>query len=125
MISSDERLKILNMIQADKLSVDDGAMLLAALESKPRFSPTARTARSSPRTFKVRVSSLQTGKTKINALIPMSLVDAGLGIASSFPTSIDEDSIDQIRSAFQNEITGKIIDVIDEENGEYVEVFIE
>jgi hypothetical protein len=54
--------------------------------------------------------------------LPLSLVDAGMSIASHFTTGVaNADIIDAIRTG----MTGKIIDVVDEEDREHVEIFIE
>lgn len=123
MVTSEERLKILDMIQEGKLSVDDGAKLLAALEEKParrQFTP-----RPGNHMFRVRVSDPTTGKTKVSASLPMSLIDAGLNIASNFTVNVDGISMDEVREAINSGMTGKIIDVMRDEDGEHVEVFID
>lgn len=123
MVTSEERMKILDMIQEDKLSVDDGAKLLAALEDSPRRQ--TYTPRPGNQMFRVRVSDPTSGKTKVSASLPMSLVDAGLNIASNFTVNVDGISMDEVREAINNGMTGKIIDVQRDEDGEHVEVFID
>lgn len=124
MVTSEERMKILDMIQEGKLSPDDGARLLAALEE----SPTRRrsfTPRANPnQMFRVRVSDAS-GKTKVSASLPMSLIDAGLNIASNFTVNVDGISMDEVREAINSGMTGKIVDVFRDDDGEHVEVFIE
>jgi hypothetical protein len=124
MVTSEERMKILDMIQEGKLDVEDGARLLSALEENP---PSRR--RSAPRAnpnqmFRVRVSD-PAGKTKVSASLPMSLIDAGLNIASNFTVNVDGISMDEVRDAINSGMTGKIIDVYRDEDGEHVEVFID
>jgi hypothetical protein len=64
-----------------------------------------------------------TGKTKVNVNLPLSLVDAGINIATQFAPNTGLDELTQaIKSS---EMTGKIVDVVDEEDGEHVEIFIE
>lgn len=124
MVTSEERMKILDMIQEGKLSPDDGAKLLAALDdSPPRRTTASRTE--ARQMFRVRVSDPTTGKTKVSASLPMSLVDAGLNIASNFTVNVDGVSMDEIREAIHSGMTGKIIDVVRDEDGEHVEVFVE
>jgi len=66
---------------------------------------------------------MATGKTKVSVNLPLSLVDAGMGIASQYAPDVNFGEIaDAIRSG---QMEGKIVDVIDEEDGEHVEVFIE
>ena len=53
------------------------------------------------------------------------LIDAGLNVASNFSVGVDGVSMDEIRKVFHSGMTGKIIDVMDEEDNEHVEIFIE
>lgn len=125
MASSEERIKILQMIQDGKISAEDGAKLLEALNrGAGRQSGTARTisAEDDNRYLRVRVSDSLSGKARVNVNLPLSLVDAGIGIASNYiPGIASADVMDAIRRG----LTGKIVDVIDEEDGDHVEVFIE
>jgi hypothetical protein len=62
-------------------------------------------------------------KDEVNVNLPMGLVDAGMNIATQFAPDIDFNQIaEAIRSGGME---GKIVDVIDEEDGEHVEVFID
>ena len=121
MVSSEERLKILDMIQEGKLNVDDGAKLLSALEEGNANSKRAPRRPKNNQTLHVRVSDLDSGKTKVSAKLPMSLVDAGLNLASN----VDGISLDELNDALQSGFTGKIVDVVQEDNGEHVEVYID
>ena len=66
---------------------------------------------------------MATGKTKVNVNLPLGLVDAGMNIATQF---VPEMGITELSEAIkESTMTGKIVDVIDEEDGEHVEIFIE
>jgi len=125
MATSDERIKILQMIQEGKISADDGAKLLEALNrGASGRGPAARAVAvgEDGRYIRVRVTDTVTGKTKVSVNLPLSLMDAGLGIASNFVPSVKNvDIMEAIRSG----MTGKVIDVMDEEDGEHVEIFVE
>jgi len=124
MVTSEERIKILDMIQEGKLSVDDGARLLTALDDSPNRRRSV--TRPNPNQFfRVRVTDPDTGKTKVSASLPMTLIDAGLNIASNFTVDVNGISMDEIREAINSGQTGKILDVISSEDGDHVEVFIE
>lgn len=121
MTTTEERIKILQMIQDGKISAEDGAKLLSALnESGPGRASGYRQKDS--RTIRIRVTDQFTGKSKVSINLPLGLVDAGLNIASNF---IPDLGIEEISSAIRDGLTGKIIDVIDDEDGERVEIFIE
>jgi len=124
MASSEERLKILKMVEEGKITAEEGARLLAALSQsrKPERKPIPRGPGGSTRWLRVRVTDSITGKTKATVNLPMGLVDAGLKIASQYAPDI---AYDDLAAAIHEGIEGKIIDVVDEEDGEHVEIFIE
>lgn len=125
MASSEERLKILQMIQDGKITADDGAKLLAALSqgSRQRYRTANRTPDS--RYMRVRVTDTFSGKTKVSVNLPLGLVDAGLNIASNFMPDLGATTAEEIGDAIREGLTGKIVDVFDEEDGEHIEIFIE
>jgi hypothetical protein len=124
MATNEERLKILKMIDEGKITAEEGAKLLNALsESRKtvRKQPTTR-APGGARWLRVRVTDMITGRPKATVNLPLGLVDAGLNIASQYAPDI---AFDQLVEAINDGAEGKIIDVIDEEDGEHVEIFIE
>jgi len=124
MASSEERMKILRMIDEGKITAEEGAKLLAALSEGPKSKPKApgRIAGSGARWLRVRVTDMATGKPKASVNLPIGLVDAGLNIASQYAPGI---AFDELTAAINAGAEGKIIDVVDEEDGEHVEIFIE
>lgn len=125
MATSEERMKILQMVQDGKISAEDGAKLLAALaENQNRARPAVARA-GNARYMRVRVTDTATGKAKVSVNLPMSLVDAGLNIASNFVPDMEGLNMEQISEAIRDGLTGKVVDVHDEEDGEHIEIFIE
>ncbi|MBI3159470.1 MAG: hypothetical protein HYZ26_07715 [Chloroflexi bacterium] len=125
MATSEERMKILQMVQDGKISAEDGAKLLAALAENQGRTRTAVARVGNARYMRVRVTDTITGKTKVSVNLPMSLVDAGLNIASNFVPDIEGFNMDQVSEAIRDGLTGKIVDVQDDEDGEHIEIFIE
>jgi hypothetical protein len=123
MATSEERLKILKMIEEGKISAEDGAKLLAALTEPRKSAATVNTSEN--RWFRVRVSDAATGKAKVNVNIPIGLVHVGLKVGARFAPGLEAEEMDAITQALNSGMTGKIIDVTDEEDGEHVEIFIE
>ncbi len=123
MASSEERLKILQMIQDGKISPEDGSKLLEALNrGAGRSGSRAPIAADDGRYVRIRVTDLVTGRAKVSVNLPLSLVSAGIGIAAKYVPGVEEEVLmDAIRSG----MTGKIIEVIEEEQGDHVEIFIE
>ena len=76
--------------------------------------------------FRVRVTDLKTGQSKVNVNIPMGIVDFGLKMGAKFaPADLEGLDMNQVMLAIQSGGTGKIVDVEDENKGEHVEVFVE
>ncbi len=124
MATSDERLKILKMVDDGKITAAEGAKLLAALgESRKGVRKTTlRGSGAGARWLRVRVTDMVTGKPKATVNLPLGLVDAGLNIASKYAPDV---AFDELVAAINEGAEGKIIDVYDEEDGEHVEIYIE
>jgi hypothetical protein len=126
MVTSEERMKILKMISEDKITAEEGAKLLSALtknSDKPRPGPKRSLA---GQMLRVRVTDMASGKTKVHVNVPMRLVDAGLNIAAQFTPEMENGQMmDAVKEALSENMTGKIVDVIDEEDGEHVEIYID
>lgn len=125
MVYSEERMKILKMIDEGKLTAEEGARLLTALSESRKTSRaknTASSSTSSPRWLRIRVTDLINGKTKATVNLPLGMMEAGLNIASQYAPDIAfNELIDAVNAGAQ----GKIIDVVDEVDSEHIEIFIE
>jgi len=126
MATAEERMRILKMIREGKISAEEGAKLLSALgeNQKNTRKPSVR-AGGGARWFRVRVTDMTTGKTKTSVNIPLGLMEWGMQIGAQFAPEVKNFDLDQLREALQSGIEGKIVDVMDEEDGEHVEIFIE
>jgi hypothetical protein len=124
MATTEERMKILQMVADGKINAEDGAKLLSALtETSGRPRRSAARANDS-RYMRVRVTDTHSGKAKVSVNLPLGLVDAGLNIAANFVPDIGDQNMADISEAIRSGLTGKIVDVYDED-GEHVEIFIE
>ncbi len=126
MASSEERMKVLKMIEEGKLSAEEGTKLLSAISSGSRLvaSPGGLAA-SGAKWLRVRVTDSSTGRSKASVQIPLALMDAGMKIGAHFAPEIDGVDLSQLMEALRTGMTGKIIDVTDDEDGEHVEIFVE
>lgn len=123
MATTEERMKILKMIDEGKITAEEGAKLLSTLSDSRKAQPKASLRKSGgARWLRVRVTDMRTGRAKATVNLPLGLVDAGLNIASQYAPDI---AFDQLLEAINEGAEGKIIDVLDEEDGEHVEIFIE
>jgi len=126
MATSEERMQILKMIEEGKISAADGAELLRALDRDNSAKPNEPLkGASTPRWFRVRVTDLSTGKSKVSVNIPMGLVNVGMKMGARFAPDMEGVDFEQLTEAVRSGASGKVMDVIDEEEGERVEIFVE
>ncbi len=125
MASSEERMKILKMIEEGKLSAEEGTKLLAALSDKRPPTPPRPPGMGGARWLRIRVTDIRTGRSKASVQIPLALVDAGMKIGAHFAPEVEGVDMSNVMEAVRSGVTGKIIDVTDEEDGEHVEIYVE
>ncbi len=126
MASSEERMKILKMIEEGKLSAEEGTKLLAALtERRAPTPPRAPGMPGAPRWLRIRVTDVRSGRSKASVQIPLALVDAGMKIGAHFAPEVEGVNMSNVMDAVRSGMTGKIIDVTDDEDGEHVEIYVE
>lgn len=128
MATTEERMKILKMIREGKITAEEGAKLLAALKDSrksntskaPDFSMGGKRG-----WLRVRVTDTVSGKIKVNVNLPLGLMDAGLRIGAQYAPELQGMDLGQLANEVKSGALGKIIDVVDEEDGEHVEIFVE
>jgi len=126
MASSEERMKILKMIEEGKLSAEEGTKLLAALSEKRMPTPPRGPGMpGAPRWLRIRVTDVRSGRSKASVQIPLALVDAGMKIGAHFAPEVEGVDMSNVMEALRSGVTGKIIDVTDEDDGEHVEIYVE
>jgi hypothetical protein len=127
MATTEERMKILKMIEEGKLSAEDGAKLLAALSEGRHGAtgPASAHSTSAGRWLRIRVTDVATGRSKASVQIPLGLIDAGMKIGAHFAPEVEGVDMSHVMDAIRSGMTGKIIDVTDDEDGEHVEMFVE
>lgn len=138
--ASDERMTILRMIESNKITVEQGSMLLGALGKQgEQAAPTASQAAvpaaeiaspaskaaGSGRRFRVLITDSVTGKNKVSVNLPLSLVRWGLHTGKKFSAEMDGIDVDELAALLEGGEDGQFIEVFDEEDGEHVRVFIE
>jgi hypothetical protein len=128
MANSEERMKILKLIEEGKISADEGSKLLSALSDSRRGIPTPPRPSGmggGARWLRIRVTDTRTGRSKASVQIPLALVDAGMKIGAHFAPEVEGVDMSNVMEALRAGVTGKIIDVVDENDGEHVEIFVE
>ena len=127
MPTSEERMRVLRMIEEGKISADEGARLLKALEKSRRKQgrrPSAAAGENSGRWMRLRVSDTGSGRTKVNMTLPLGLVSMGLQVGARFVPEVNSLDVQQVRDALRSGVPGKILEVMDDD-GELVEIFVE
>jgi hypothetical protein len=121
---SEERARILQMVSDNKIDAQEAARLLGALNSSPE--PDAEPVRTGrARWFRVRVTDLETGRTKVNVNLPLSLIKVGMRMGAHFAPEVEELDWDDLMTAIQEGAAGKLVEVEDMEDGEKVEVYVD
>lgn len=124
MATTEERMRILKMIDEGKISAEEGARLLSALSDSRRNNVSQRSS-GGARWLRVRVTDVATGRAKATVQLPLNLIDAGMKIGAHFAAEVEGVDMNTIMEALRSGVTGKIIDVVDEKDGEHVEIFVE
>jgi len=126
MASAEERMQILRMIEEGKITAGEGAELLRVLDKSGRAQKNEPLKGSSaPRWFRVRVTDTATGRNKVNVNIPMGLVNVGIKMGAKFAPELEGAQYEEIMEAIRSGQQGKIMDIVDDEDGEHVEIFVE
>jgi hypothetical protein len=149
MVTPDERMKILQMLQEGQITPESAADLLRAVDEAPVETGvsvstgvpvpagTQQPAKAAvpvegvqaggnkPRWLRVRVTDTDTGRPRVNVRLPMSLVSMGLKLGARYSPEIEGIDIESLLLAAQSAETGPFVDVYDEDDGEHVEVFLE
>lgn len=125
MAASEERLKILQMLEEGKISAEEASALLRALDSGKRTAPSAPISASEKRFLRIQVTDLDSGTAKVNVTLPMGLVHAGLRVAERFAPGVEEFDMNELESLLAGGAEGKVIEVVDAEDNERVEIYVE
>jgi len=119
---SEERLRILKMIEGGQVSAEEGSQLIEALNEPARERPRPG---AQPRTLRVRVTNLATRRQTINVTIPVSLVGIGLKLGARLAPRMAGANADEILRAIDSNSLGRIFEMQDLDEGERIEIFVE
>ncbi len=117
MAKHEERMQILEMLKDDKITTDDAAKLLEALDADERR------GRAETRNIHIRV--FENGKDKVNVNIPISLARLALNLV---PKDVVQDQNLDLRSlitSIEAGFRGKLVEADIPEEGRKIEVFVE
>lgn len=135
---SEERIRILRMVEEKKISAEEGAKLLAAVEA-----PASGVQNGRAHWLKIRVFERGSEKPKVRVTVPISILKIAGKLGGKFHMMIPEEtkakmeakgirldakSFEDIESLFdQFAVNGRyqLVDVEDDESGNRVEVYVE
>lgn len=135
---SEERIRILKMVEEKKITAEEGAKLLSAIES-----PGAGMQNGRAHWLKVRVFEKGSDKPKVRVTVPLSLLKIAGKLGGKFHMMmpdeakakmeakgirLDAESFEDIERLFdQFAVNGRyqMVDVEDDESGDRVEVYVE
>jgi hypothetical protein len=133
---SEDRMRILKMVEDKKISAAEAAKLMAAMD-------TPGDANGKARWLKVRVFEKGTDKPKVRVTVPLALLKVAGSLGGKFSMmmpdqakaqmeskgiKLDSQSFEDIEKLFdQFAVNGqyKMVDVEDDESGQRVEVYVE
>lgn len=127
----EERKRILRMIEEGRLSAEEGASLLDALDSggeKTARGPAADSTAGTGKTLHIRVLDGMSGREKVNLNVPIGLAKmVSAFIPESQRASIEQHGIhieELLRAVEKGEI-GKVVEIKNNDTGEEIEISIE
>lgn len=109
----EERLQILKMLQEGKITVEEAERLMTAVDTTDAAAP-AREAK----WFRVRITDLATGRSKVNVNLPISLLSIATKFIPKNSLNVDGQEIDlnALILAVKQGAAGKLVEVVDEED---------
>lgn len=126
MAATEERLKVLQMLEEGKITPEEASSLLRALgRGRDEIPSRGVGAVTENRFLRIRVTDLASGTSKVNVTIPLGLVGVGLRIAERFAPDAQGIDIKEVEETILSGAQGKIVEVVDAEDNERVEIYVE
>jgi len=121
--STDERNRILNMIESGQITAAQAAQLLDMLE--PQHEQSGRQMEN--RTVRIWMTDMSTNHRKMNmtATMPVYLVSMSLRLLARLVSQLNDSTIQNVIRAIERDTTGRLLDLQDLEEGKRLEIFVE
>lgn len=123
--ASEERLKILQMLEEGKITADEAATLLRTLEGGRPATQTGPALAGRRQFLRIQVTDMTSGAVKVNVTVPMSLVGTGLRMAERFAPEFEGLDRQELEELLASGVDGKLVEVLDEKENERVEIYVE
>jgi hypothetical protein len=121
--STDERNRILNMIESGQITAAQAAQLLDTLE--PQHEQSGRQMEN--RTVRIWMTDMSTNHRKMNmtTTMPVYLVSMSLRLLARLVSQLNDSTIQNVIRAIERDTTGRLLDLQDLEEGKRLEIFVE
>ena len=121
--STDERNRILGMVESGQLTAAQAAELLDTLMPADK-QPISQLQN---RTVRIWLTDISTNHRKMNvtATLPVYLLSTSLRLLAQLVAQLNDSTMQHVIRALEKGITGRLIDVQDLEEGKRIEIFVE
>jgi hypothetical protein len=121
--STDERNRILNMIESGQITAAQAAQLLDTLVPEHEQS----SERMQNRTLRIWMTDIATNSRKMNvtATMPIYLISMSLHLLARLVSQLNDGTLQNMIRAIERGTTGRLLDLQDLEEGKRLEIFIE
>ncbi len=121
--STDERNRILNMIESGQITAAQAAQLLDTLVPEYEHSG----GQMQNRTVRIWMTDMSTNRRKMNitATMPINLISMSLRILARLASQFNDGTIQNVIRAVEKDTTGRVLDLQDLEEGKRIEIFVE
>ncbi len=120
---TDERNRILNMIETGQITAAQAAQLLDALVPEQEQS----TERVRNRTVRIWMTDIATNSKKmhVTATMPINLISMILHLLTRMVPQLNDGTLQNLIRAIERGNTGRLLDLQDLEEGKRLEIFVE
>jgi polyhydroxyalkanoate synthesis regulator phasin len=121
--ATDERNRILNMIESGQITAAQAAQLLDTL--LPKYEQSGGQVEN--RTVRIWMTDMSTNRRKMNmtATIPVNLVSMSLRMLARMVSQLNDSTLQNVIRAIERGTTGRLLDLQDLEEGKRLEIFVE
>lgn len=137
-MSDKERQEILEMVAAGKITAAEAAQMLSGIRNAAAAPPKAEWSEEEapvkdapakgngrkPSWLHIRVSEAD-GRNKVSVNVPLRFVKFGLKLGRRFAPELEGVSLDELNEMLEGVETGPLVEVIDEEKGEQVRIYVD
>lgn len=125
MTDSSDRLRVLQMIQEGKISAAEGARMLADEPCQEPGCEAKSDGSVTPRWIRVLVTDTNSGRTRVNVRLPVNLMSTGVKMGAHLSADMQELNMQQINDFVKRGVTGQVMEVVDDDDGERVVIYLE